>query len=91
MIQKEIEKIYSLYNLAMDELNYAEDSQGSPYYSGDLIAAKEAIDHCQEAFSILLRDYNEEYQLQSTIGLKISTLQTRYQSLPLQPADPLDF
>lgn len=91
MIQKEIEKIYSLYNLAIDELNYAEDSQGSPYYSGDLIAAKEAIDDCQEAYSILLRDYNEEYQLQSTIGLNISTLLTKYQSLPLQPENPLDF
>ncbi|CEP16395.1 hypothetical protein [Parasitella parasitica] len=89
--QKETEKVYELYNLAMDELNYAEDSRGSPYYSGDRIAAKEAIENCEESYSLLLarKDYKDEH-LQATIGFKISTLRTKYESLPLQD-DQLSF
>ncbi|KAI8647832.1 hypothetical protein BD408DRAFT_407870 [Parasitella parasitica] len=89
--QKETEKVYELYNLAMDELNYAEDSRGSPYYSGDRIAAKEAIENCEQSYSLLLarKDHKDEH-LKATIGFKISTLRLKYESLPLQD-DQLSF
>lgn len=83
-LQKETEKVYELYNLAMDELNYAEDSRGSPYYSGDRIAAKEAIENCEQAYSNLILHHDDVSHLESTIGFKISTLRTKYDSLPLQ-------
>ncbi|KAG2210616.1 hypothetical protein INT46_005292 [Mucor plumbeus] len=89
--QKEIEKVYELYNLAMDELNYAEDSRGSPYYSGDRIAAKEAIENCERSYSLLLMQTEQKDEhLQSTIGFKILTLKSKYESLPLQD-DQLSF
>lgn len=83
--------MYELYNLAMDELNYAEDSRGSPYYSGDRIAAREAIENCEEAYSLLLMQTEQtDDHLKSTIGFKISTLRSKYESLPLQD-DQLSF
>ncbi|GAN08190.1 hypothetical protein MAM1_0192d07697 [Mucor ambiguus] len=90
--QKEIEKVYELYNLAMDELNYAEDSRGSPYYSGDRIAAREAIENCEESYTLLLMQTEQQNDdhLKSTIGFKISTLRSKYESLPLQD-DQLSF
>ncbi|KAI7905003.1 uncharacterized protein BX663DRAFT_501326 [Cokeromyces recurvatus] len=86
-----LEKMNEYYNLAMDEINYAEDSRGSRYYSGDLIAAKEAIDQCEEVYLLLLaEDPNNRKYLQSTIGIKISKLKSKYATLPLQD-DPLSF
>jgi hypothetical protein len=82
--QKETEKVYDMYALAIDEINYAEDSRGSPYYSGDRIAAKEAIDTCHHAYVNLLNlhECNRDH-LEATIGLKMAFLQEKYESLHL--------
>ncbi|KAI9356138.1 hypothetical protein BD770DRAFT_390534 [Pilaira anomala] len=79
-MDKEIERLYELYNFAMDEINYAEDSRGSLYYHGDRIAAKEAIDECNETYQNLI----QKFEIDSTIAYKISTLQVKFDSLPLQ-------
>ncbi|KAI9480795.1 MAG: hypothetical protein EXX96DRAFT_564163 [Benjaminiella poitrasii] len=95
--EQQLEKVYELYSLAMDEINYAEDSRGSRYYDGDRIAAKEAIDQCEEAYSsllLLLLSHNHEtylLHLQATIGFKIADLKSRYTLLPLQDNDQLSF
>ncbi|GAA5797798.1 hypothetical protein EDC94DRAFT_620987 [Helicostylum pulchrum] len=79
-MDKEIEKLYELYNFAMDEINYAEDSRGSPYYQGDRISAKEAIDQCDQTYKKL----TQKFEIDSTIAYKISTLSIKFDSLPLQ-------
>ncbi|KAG2207666.1 hypothetical protein INT47_011786 [Mucor saturninus] len=85
-MDKEIEKLYELYNFAMDEISYAEDSRGSPYYQGDRIAAQEAIDQCTESYQTLL----QQYSIDSTISYKISTLSKKMESLPVHD-DQLSF
>ncbi|KAG0164694.1 hypothetical protein DFQ28_009921 [Apophysomyces sp. BC1034] len=84
-IQKETEKVYDLYALAVDEINYAEDSRGSPYYSGDRITAREAIDGCATAFMQLLQhtsNHNLRSELQSTLAPRLIQLQQKYDQLP---------
>lgn len=85
-MDKEIEKLYELYNFAMDEISYAEDSRGSPYYQGDRISAQEAIDQCTKSYESLLQQYN----IDSTISYKISTLTKKLASLPVHD-DQLSF
>lgn len=88
-VQKETEKVYELYSLAMDEINYAEDSRGSPYYNGDRIAAKEAIDaFCEGYLSLLQNNGNNKEHLKQTLGLKKKSLEAKFESLPLY--DDLD-
>jgi hypothetical protein len=83
-VQKETEKIYELYSLAMDEINYAEDSRGSPYYNGDRIAAKEAIAaFCEGYLSLLQNNSNNKEHLKQTLGLKKKSLEAKFESLPL--------
>ncbi|KAI7908319.1 uncharacterized protein BX663DRAFT_557458 [Cokeromyces recurvatus] len=83
---KEIEKLYSLYNLAVDELNYAEDSQGSSYYSGDLEAAREALNNCNICFLTLFQNlilhHNTREELELCIAPKLLKLQKRVNDLP---------
>ncbi|KAF1799304.1 hypothetical protein V8B55DRAFT_1391816 [Mucor lusitanicus] len=81
----ELEKLQALYTLAIDELNYAEDSQGSSYYSGDRVAAREAINNCANAYIELLRhtaDALTREGLQSSMTPKLIKLQKRIDALP---------
>ncbi|KAG0790661.1 hypothetical protein G6F22_006351 [Rhizopus arrhizus] len=91
-IEIETKKLFEIYQLALDELNYAEDSRGSLYYSGDRVAAKEAIEHCVEAYQLILEQsvtLEQQDKLKSTIGIKISQLVNKFDSLPLQQDDQL--
>ncbi|KAG2219404.1 hypothetical protein INT45_010980 [Circinella minor] len=88
-IQKETENVYRLYALAVDEVNFAEDSRGSAYYAGDLITAKEAIDDCAGSFMRLLQqipDHNLRTQLQSNITPRLLNLQEKFNTLPPEPS-----
>lgn len=81
----ELEKLQALYTLAIDELNYAEDSQGSSYYSGDRVAAREAINNCANAYIELLRHTTDALTregLQSSMTPKLIKLQKRIDALP---------
>lgn len=91
-VEIETKKLFEIYQLALDELNYAEDSRGSLYYSGDRVAAKEAIEHCVEAYQLILEQsvtLEQQDKLKSTIGIKISQLVNKFDSLPLQQDDQL--
>lgn len=85
-LSSEIEKLFELYHFAMDEINYAEDSQGSPYYHGDRIAAKEAIDNCVQSYESLLSNHQFD---NTTIGFKITSLTTKFNTLPPLQDDQL--
>ncbi|KAI8375763.1 hypothetical protein EDC96DRAFT_496472 [Choanephora cucurbitarum] len=80
-----IERLRSLYKLAIDELNYAIDSQGSSYYPGDLVTAREALDDCANAFMQLLlhtTDPVTRESLQSYMTPRLMRLQKKLDALP---------
>lgn len=82
---EQLERLQQLYTLAVDELNYAEDSQGSSYYSGDLITAREALDDCANTFMHLLTQITDVLTregLQSSMTPKLLSLQKRLDALP---------
>ncbi|KAI9487722.1 MAG: hypothetical protein EXX96DRAFT_554391 [Benjaminiella poitrasii] len=90
---KELERLYSLYDLAVDELNYAEDSQGSSYYSGDLETAREALNNCNVCYVTILQnmiDPNAREELESCIAAKLVKLQKRMNALP-EPEDDVNY
>ncbi|CDH56688.1 predicted protein [Lichtheimia corymbifera JMRC:FSU:9682] len=93
-IDRERERIEEMYAFAMDELNFAEDSQGSPYYEGDRITAHEAIDNCTATFMQLLKhisDHQQRNQLQQDITPRLIHLQERYNALPPTTASTTTF
>ncbi|CAO3664439.1 unnamed protein product [Rhizopus microsporus] len=91
---KELEKLHSLYTLAQDEISYAEDSIGSFYYSGDILAAREALDNCISNFMQLLEHISDPVtreELRSSMTPKLVRLQSKIAGLPLdEPPNRLD-
>ncbi|CEP12739.1 hypothetical protein [Parasitella parasitica] len=82
---QQLDKLQALYILAIDELNYAEDSQGSSYYSGDRVTAREAIDDCANAYYELLRHTSDAVareSLRSSMAPKLLKIQKRMNTLP---------
>ncbi|KAI7875771.1 hypothetical protein K492DRAFT_198973 [Lichtheimia hyalospora FSU 10163] len=86
-MEKETQRLQSLYELALDEIKYAEDSRGSPYYTGDRVTAREAIDGCATAV-MELQQQNPTLQplIHSTMAPRLIELETKYHALP-KPAD----
>ncbi|KAI8139891.1 hypothetical protein BJV82DRAFT_672271 [Fennellomyces sp. T-0311] len=85
--EKDTQRLQNLYELALDEIKYAEDSIGSPYYAGDRITAREAIDGCAIAFMQLQQqtiDSSLQSLLQSTMAPRLIELQSKFDALPLE-------
>ncbi|CAO3616161.1 unnamed protein product [Cunninghamella blakesleeana] len=83
--EKESARMDQLYQIAMDEISYAEDSQGSRYYHGDIISAKEAMDDCAQAIVSLLHQVSDRQlhdHLHATLTPKLLSLQSRFDALP---------
>ncbi|KAI8099863.1 uncharacterized protein BX664DRAFT_322276 [Halteromyces radiatus] len=83
--EKESEKLDELYQSALDEISYAEDSQGSRYYPGDVASAKEAMDICTNAFIELLQqapDRQTHDHLYAAIAPRLWSLRSRFDALP---------
>ncbi|KAG2204648.1 hypothetical protein INT47_011943, partial [Mucor saturninus] len=82
--EKQILEFEQLYSLAVDEMAYAIESQGSIYYSGDLITATEAVDACLDRFRHLMQtlhpDRSHRFQEEWTDAL--FELRSRLDALP---------
>ncbi|KAI9262747.1 hypothetical protein BY458DRAFT_514883 [Sporodiniella umbellata] len=98
----ELKQFHSAYLLAVEELDFAKDSVGSPYYSGDLLAAHEALDDSIRLFMQLLEhilDPVTRDSLRAQITPKLNRLQSALTRLPKDkiatcypPSEiPLDF
>ncbi|KAI8087024.1 uncharacterized protein B0P05DRAFT_533393 [Gilbertella persicaria] len=92
----DIKQLKHLFQLAIDELKCAQVSRGSAYYLGDRIAAKEAIDLCDQAYMDLLShlDPSDPYltYLRTTFDYGIRTLKEVYHQLPRQnESDQISF
>ncbi|KAI8889096.1 hypothetical protein K501DRAFT_239420 [Backusella circina FSU 941] len=85
--EKEFKRLQSLYSLAVDELNYAEDSHGSSYYSGDLATARNALDECANCFLYIIQrvqNVHTREHIQATMAPKLFQLQSRIEALPAE-------
>ncbi|RUP44729.1 hypothetical protein BC936DRAFT_149072 [Jimgerdemannia flammicorona] len=86
-VQSELSKIQALYALALDEMDYAIESQGSIYYRGDRIAAEAAVFDCLSAYNELLANLDCEAIQQGVYneaGEKLKELKARFDELPLE-------
>ncbi|KAI8332850.1 hypothetical protein BC941DRAFT_358465 [Chlamydoabsidia padenii] len=93
-LNRETEKVHDLYMLAMDELNYAGDSQGTFYYVNDRVSAQEAIENFSNASMQLLtiaHDPDSKSQLQAMIQARLELLQTKFNALPEVADDSLGY
>ncbi|KAI8971077.1 hypothetical protein BDB01DRAFT_812653 [Pilobolus umbonatus] len=80
------QKLDTQYLFALDEFHYAEDSEGSSYYSGDYESAREALVECLKTFSQLLQmitDPATRESIESTMAPKIDELRRRFYALPV--------
>ncbi|KAL9546883.1 hypothetical protein MBANPS3_006446 [Mucor bainieri] len=81
---KQIDEFEDLYRLAVDEMAYAIESQGSIYYSGDLLTTTEAVNDCLNRFQQLMQtlhsDRSHKFQQEWTDIL--FELRSRLDSLP---------
>ncbi|KAI9486018.1 MAG: hypothetical protein EXX96DRAFT_474217 [Benjaminiella poitrasii] len=81
---KQIDEFQHLYRLGVDEIAYAIESQGSIYYSGDLISATEAVNNCLDRFQQLMQTLNSErsHKLQQEWTEILFELRSKLDSLP---------
>ncbi|OBZ88765.1 hypothetical protein A0J61_03183 [Choanephora cucurbitarum] len=81
---KQLDDFEALYKLALDEMDYAIEFQGSIYYNGDLITATEAVDSCLERYKALIHtlpsDRSRQFREKWTDVL--FDLRSRLDSLP---------
>lgn len=87
---EERQRLDQLYLMALDELFYAQDSQGSRYYSGDLDCAREAVELCAQACGQLLNQAPDQQcydHLHDMINTKIGSLQSKLNALPSISSD----
>ncbi|CAO3612459.1 unnamed protein product [Cunninghamella blakesleeana] len=87
-LRREAEKLYDLFLLALDELNYAGDSQGTFYYINDRVSAKEAIENFTNASMQLLNQaHDPQYksELQHLVYQRLYLLQNKFDALPDDP------
>ncbi|ORZ24672.1 hypothetical protein BCR42DRAFT_403423 [Absidia repens] len=92
-LQREAEKIYDLFLLALDELNYAGDSQGTFYYINDRVSAEEAIENFSAASMQLMNmTFDPQYksQIQAMVRPRLLHLQAKFDELPVAD-DPLTY
>ncbi|KAI8368272.1 uncharacterized protein BYT42DRAFT_586008 [Radiomyces spectabilis] len=78
-------KIEELFAAAKDEMEYAEESQGSVYYHEDRVTAEKAVKDCIDAFDTFLKDLPTDEmraEVQGKVGMKIKELKMAFEALP---------
>ncbi|KAI8970138.1 hypothetical protein BDF20DRAFT_838526 [Mycotypha africana] len=82
---KQLNEFQDMYKLAVDEIAYATESQGSIYYNGDLLTATEAVNACLDKFrNILLsmKDTHRSFRFQQDWTDTLFALRTKLDGLP---------
>ncbi|KAI8059083.1 uncharacterized protein B0P05DRAFT_517208 [Gilbertella persicaria] len=82
--EKQIEEFGEMYKFAVDEMEYAIESQGSIYYKGDLLATIEAVDACLKRFQSLMQTLQSDrsHQFQEKWTDILFDLRSRLDALP---------
>ncbi|KAI9277472.1 hypothetical protein BY458DRAFT_505078 [Sporodiniella umbellata] len=84
---KEAEKnIVKKFDLAVDELDFAYDSRGSLYYSGDRVAAEEAIESYRLYYDLVISQctLQQQQELTNSHGENLENLLKKLAELPPQ-------
>ncbi|KAI8354652.1 hypothetical protein BD560DRAFT_426714 [Blakeslea trispora] len=84
-MEANMNKIEELYSAAKDELEYADESQGTTYYEEDRSTAKKAVDDVLVAYGEFLQDLPSEEMKQEVnikVGMKIKELKATFEALP---------
>ncbi|ORZ06499.1 hypothetical protein BCR42DRAFT_427226, partial [Absidia repens] len=81
--EQQQQRLDQLYQTALDDLSYAEDSHGSRYYAGDVASAKESLDTCAQALlEIMMTNECSHSHLYTTMAPRLLLLQSRFDALP---------
>ncbi|KAI8072226.1 uncharacterized protein B0P05DRAFT_549395 [Gilbertella persicaria] len=78
-------KIEDLFSAAKDELEYAEESQGTTYYEEDRSTAKKAVEDVLQAYDQFLQDLptqDMKTEVNTKVGMKIKELKMTFEALP---------
>lgn len=84
-MEKSMNKIEELFAAAKDELEYAEESQGSIYYHEDRTTAEKAVQDVLDAYDTFLQDLPSDEmrnEVKTKVGMKIKELKMTFDALP---------
>ncbi|KAI8096204.1 uncharacterized protein BX664DRAFT_323381 [Halteromyces radiatus] len=84
-MEKAMNDIEDLYAAAKDEMEYAEESQGSVYYQEDHGTAKKAVQQCLDAYDTFLKELptnDMRQEVQGKVGFKLKELKMALDALP---------
>ncbi|KAF7722847.1 hypothetical protein EC973_002649 [Apophysomyces ossiformis] len=77
--------IEELFTAAKDEMEYADESQGSVYYRDDYQTAKKAVKECLEAYEAFLQELPTDEmrnEVRTKTGMKVRELKMAFEALP---------
>ncbi|KAI9266342.1 hypothetical protein EDC94DRAFT_603468 [Helicostylum pulchrum] len=84
-IELSMDKIEELFSAAKDELEYADESQGSVYYHEDLTTAEKAVSEVLSEYERFLKELPSDdmrNEVKSKVGMKMRELKMTFDALP---------
>ncbi|ORE08279.1 hypothetical protein BCV72DRAFT_93176 [Rhizopus microsporus var. microsporus] len=84
-LEESMNHIEELFSIAKDELEYAEESQGTTYYHEERVAAEKAVKEVMSAYDAFLSELPSEEmrkEVETRVGMKMKELQMTFNALP---------
>ncbi|CAO3699701.1 unnamed protein product [Rhizopus stolonifer] len=84
-LENSMNQIEELFSTAKDELECAEESQGTTYYHEDKSGAEKAVSEVLNAYDTFLLDLPSDEmrnEVQTKVGMKMKELKMTFDSLP---------
>ncbi|CAO3696464.1 hypothetical protein G6F70_009013 [Rhizopus microsporus] len=84
-LEESMNHIEELFSIAKDELEYAEESQGTTYYHEERVAAEKAVKEVMSAYDTFLSELPSEEmrkEVETRVGMKMKELQMTFNALP---------
>ncbi|RCH84393.1 hypothetical protein CU097_005533 [Rhizopus azygosporus] len=84
-LEESMNHIEELFSVAKDELEYAEESQGTTYYHEERVAAEKAVKEVMSAYDTFLSELPSEEmrkEVETRVGMKMKELQMTFNALP---------
>ncbi|KAG0168321.1 hypothetical protein DFQ28_004992 [Apophysomyces sp. BC1034] len=84
-VERSMNRIEELFSAAKDEMEYAEESQGSVYYHEDYKTAEKAVKECLEAYDTFLKELPTDEmrnEMKTKVDMKLRELSMAFKALP---------
>ncbi|KAI8636342.1 hypothetical protein BD408DRAFT_426304 [Parasitella parasitica] len=84
-MEESMNRIEELFSAAKDELEFAEESQGTTYYHEDLTTAEKAVSQVLAAYNEFLDTLPSDdmrNEVKTKVGMKMKELKMAFDSLP---------